>query len=201
MNKIEEVRAETRKYFELNNLIDGSLETFYSPTKNYRAETASYRQTKPETNWVSTRIAIFDNTTDILLFDLICNDRFFHEWLTIRGTEYLFCAEDMFGGQTVVDLTNRKMASYSTGADGYIWTEFFLSPNAQTLAVIGCVWAAPYTIKVYDITDPMDLPLKEIKEIDLIGSETITRWLDDTSFQTEGLDYGLPIDRVIRIDD
>jgi hypothetical protein len=219
MNNIEKERAEIRRYFDPQNFIEGSLETSYSPNNRYRLLSSSYRQTKPDLNWIATKVEIYDNSTDEKLFDFISNDRFFHAWLTANDIEYLVCAEDMFGGQTVIDLTNKQMASYSPGEDGFIWTEFFLSPDGRTLATIGCIWACPFQIKVYDFSDPMNLPLPGVKEIDLIGSETFAGWLDDKTFKTEGIetdyekefntDGGFtlravgerPIKRIIRIDE
>jgi hypothetical protein len=219
LNNIENERTEIRKYFDPQNFIEGSLETGYSPNNRYRLQTSEYRQTKPDLNWVATKVEIYHNSTDEKLFDFISKDRFFQAWMTANDVEYLVCAEDMFGGQTVIDLTNRQMASYSPGEDGFIWTQFFLSPGGKTLATFGCVWAWPYQIRVYDFSDPMNLPLPAIKEIDLIGSESFAGWLDDKSFQTEGIEteyvkeadsHGQltcrgagerPIKRIIRIDE
>jgi hypothetical protein len=137
----------------------------------------------------------------------------------VNGNEYLVCAEDMCGGQTVIDLTNRQMASYSLDEDGFIWAEFFLSPDGKTLATIGCVWACPFEIRIYDFSDPMNLPLPEIKTKDLIGAETIVGWLDNKTIQIRGtqtehakvfnsdgsFSYRVvgekPIERIIRIDE
>lgn len=79
------------------------------------------------------------------------------------------------------------MSSFSENEDGFIWTEFHLSPDGKTLAVIGCFWACPFVIKIYDFKNPLELPLKELKEVDLIGSEKIVSWIDNYSFKTEGI--------------
>jgi hypothetical protein len=188
MNNIENERAEIRKYFDAQNLIDDSFERDDSPSGRFRLQTSSYRQTKPDTNWEVTKVEIYDTGSNEMLFNFISNDRFFHAWLATNGIEYLVCAEDLFGGQTVIDLFHGKMASYSPGDDGFIWIEFFLSPDGKTLATFGCFWACPFQIKVYDFCDPMKLPLPEIKEIDLSGTESFAGWLDDKTFQTEGIE-------------
>ena len=79
------------------------------------------------------------------------------------------------------------MSSYSPDEDGFIWTDFHLSPNGEILATIGCFWACPYFIKTYDFANPLKLPLKEIKEIELIGTETIVGWIDNNSIKTKGI--------------
>jgi hypothetical protein len=43
-------------------------------------------------------------------------------------------------------------------------------------------------IKVFDFSDPMTLPLKEIEEIELLGNdEIISEWLDNETFKTKGI--------------
>ena len=188
MNKIEKVRDEIKKYFDSKQFIENSQETFISPSENFRLETSNYHQVKDEVNWNVTKVEIFDNQSNGKLFDFFSSDgRFFHSWLKTRDLEYLICAEDLCGGQTVIDLTNKQMSSFSENEDGFIWTEFHLSPDAKTLAIIGCFWACPYVIKIYDFKNPLELPLREIKEIDLIGSEKIVGWLDNNSFKTKGI--------------
>ena len=188
MNHIETLRAEISEYFDPQNLVEDSLSTDYSPNKEFRIQKSRYRQTTPDLNWHVTKVEIFENVTGEKLFDFLANDTFFHAWLNIDETLFLVGAEDMFGGQSVIDLTNRRMESYSPGVDGFIWTEFFLSPDGKSLATIGCVWASPYEIRVYDFRDPMTLPLPELKAVTLKGTETIVGWLNNVSLQTEGVD-------------
>lgn len=187
-NRIEEVRDEIKKFFDQTKFVEKSQETFISPNGRFRLETSEFLQTKDDVNWSVTKVEIFDNQSNARLFDFFSSDgRFFHSWLQTEKTEYLICAEDLCGGQTVIDLTNKQMSSFSENEDGFIWTEFHLSPDGKTLATIGCFWACPFVIKLYDFTNPLELPLKEIKEVDLIGSEKIIGWLDNNSFKTEGI--------------
>ncbi len=185
MNQIEKERAEIRKFFDENNFVENSKETFISKSGDFKANTGTYRQTKPDLNWYVRKVEVFEVKTDEKVFEFYINDSsFFHSWFIKDGIEFLICAEDLFGGQTVIDLTNRKIAGFSPDDDGYIWTEFHLSPNTKYLAAIGCVWACPYTIKVFDFQHPLDLPLKEIKEIVLLDDEITANWIDDVSIQT-----------------
>lgn len=53
---------------------------------------------------------------------------------------------------------------------------------------MGCYWACPITIKVFDFTNPLALPLEEIKEIRLISNdEIITGWADNETVLTKGI--------------
>ena len=92
MNKIEDVRAEILKYFDPRNSIAGSLENTYSPNNKYRLQTSEFKQTKPDLNWVATKVDIFDNLTGGQLFDFIANERFFHCWVSANDHDYLLCA-------------------------------------------------------------------------------------------------------------
>ena len=213
MNKIEKIRDEIKRYYDADQFIKNSEETFVSPDKKFRAETAEYHQNKPGLNWDVTRVRIFDNISEEILFEFTVNDRFFHSWLTVGGIDYLICAEDMCGGQTIIDLTHKQMSSYSEDVDGFIWTDFHLSPDEKTIAVRGCVWAYPFAIRIYDFRRPMDLPLREIKEVDLIDGEDFVGWFDNRSVKTRrrviddgtanrtvAID-GSEIERIIQIDE
>lgn len=186
LNQIDKVRKEIESYFDPTRLTKDSEESFVSPNDHYRLETSNYWQDKEDVNWDVTKAQIFDNQTNEKIFDFFGNDeKFFYKWLIKDEIEYLICAEDLFGGQTIVDLTNRKMEGYSPGEDGFIWTDYHLSPDGYKIAIIGCYWACPYVIKIYDFKTPLTLPLKELSEIELIdNSEEIEGWLDNENLIT-----------------
>src|SRR5215203_5086401 len=111
MNYIETIRDEIKQYFNPNNAIGNSNETVISPSNKYRADTKSFKQEKQNCNWEATKIEIYQNDNSILLFSFFVNEgTFFHSWVTKSNVEYLLCAEDLCGGQTVIDLTNKKMS-------------------------------------------------------------------------------------------
>jgi len=189
MNHINKIRAEIKDFFDPKRLAKDSEESFESPNGKYRLETCNYWQDKKDVNWDVTKVEIYDNKSQEKVFDFFGNDgRFFHQWLIKDDTEYLICAEDLFGGQTILDLTNRKMESFSPDEDGFIWTDFHLSPDGKTLATIGCYWACPYVIKIYDFQNPLILPLAELNEIELLDAdEIITGWLDNETLKMKGI--------------
>jgi hypothetical protein len=189
MNQISEIREEVKKYFDPLNFVSECGEVSISPSGVFRLETSVYKQTKPNTNWEVTKVVILNNGTNEIIFDFFSNHgQLFYSWITANNTEYLVCAEDIYGGQTVVDLTNRVFSSFSLNVDGYISKEFYLSPNGRILATIGCFWACPYSIKLFDFCDPMNLPLREIKEIELLDVDELSLlgWSDDQTLKTKG---------------
>ena len=187
MNHIDQLRAETKKVFAENTFQKGDHDSSLSPSKRYRLEATNYFL--ENTVWDLTKVEIYDEESNELLFDFLVNEsRFFFGWLAANETEYLICAEDIFGGQTVVDLTNRKMSSYSPNEDGFIWTSFHLSPDSKLLATIGCYWGSQYFIKVFDFSNPMELPLPEITEIELLDNDEIIQgWLNNTTLKMKGI--------------
>ena len=183
MNYIEKIRAEIKKDFDEQTFQKGDFETFISPSNKFRLDTTNFWLKEP--NWDLTKVEVYEQVSNEKVLDFFVNEnRFFHGWVTKNNIDYLICEEDIFGGQTVVDLTNRKIVGYSPNEDGFIWTDFHLSPDGKTLATIGCYWACPYVIKLFDFADPMTLPLTEIKEIQLLqNNEIITSWLDNDTIQ------------------
>lgn len=187
MNYIEKFRLEQRQSLEEYDFKKGDLEIHLSPSKQFSLKSTTLWAVG--TSQQLTRVEVYNENPQEQIFDFLVNEsQFFFGWETVGNVEYLICAEDIFGGQTVIDLTNRKMAGYSPNEDGFIWTSFHLSPNGKTLAVIGCYWACAYVIKLFDFSDPLNLPLPEIKEIELLDNdESITGWLNNETLKMKGI--------------
>jgi dipeptidyl aminopeptidase/acylaminoacyl peptidase len=183
MNYIEKIRAEIKRDFNGQTFQKGDFETFISPCNKFRLETTNFWLKDP--NRDLTKVEVYDQNSNTKILDFFVNEsRFFYGWLTKNNIDYLVCAEDIFGGQTVVDLTNKKIVGFSPNEDGFIWTDFHLSPDGNTLATIGCYWACPYVIKLFDFKNTMNLPLTEINEIRLLeNNEIITCWLDGNTIE------------------
>jgi hypothetical protein len=187
VNYIDKIRNDIKKDFNEETFEKGDEEMFLSPSKQFRLETTNFFS--KELNWDLTKVKVYDQHINEQLFDFFVNEsRFFFGWVTTNEVSYLICAEDIFGGQTIIDLTNRLLVGYSPSEDGFIWTDFHLSPDGKVLATIGCYWACPYVIKLFDFSNPLTLPLKEMREIRLLeNDETIVRWLDNETLKMKGV--------------
>ena len=181
MNNIEKTRAEIKTYFDSDQSVDGSQSSSKSLTGDYHLETIEYQQSKPDVNWTVTEVKVFNKKTKKIIFEFFTDyHSFFHDWLIKEEAEYLIGAEVLCGGQTIIDLSNGKMNSYCPPEDGFIWTDFFLSPSGHKLATIGCFWACPYEIRIYDFRHPLTLPLQEIEVISIQDTDKyLIEWIDD----------------------
>jgi hypothetical protein len=102
--------------------------------------------------------------------------------ITRDGRDYLLFPEDL-EGQTVIDLMTGRVEGFSSPDDTFIWTEFHPSPDVSLLAIIGCYWACPYQVTVYDFREPMNLPLPKVGEFVLTGgSARFGGWVSATAF-------------------
>lgn len=200
MNYIEKIRTELKNDF--NNYINHKIDintVVMSPSYQFRLEFSEYSfKAKNISNVV--KVEIYNHFTNELIFDFLINyTRFFYGWVNSNDNEYLICAEDIYGGQTVIDLTNQKMEGYSPNKEGFIWTEFHLSPDGTKLATIGCYWACPYDLKIYDFRNPLTLPLKEIYESELRGNEEIVAWIDNETLQLKGSENKIPFEYEVKV--
>jgi hypothetical protein len=187
MTNIEKIRDSIKKDFDEKIFTKADNESFISPSGKFRLETTNFWCKVP--NWDLTKIEIYDHLKSEKIFDFFSNDgQFFFSWLRKENIEYMICAEDLCGGQTVIDLTNKRMAGYSSGEDGFIWVNFHLSPDGNKLATIGCYWGSSYLIKIFDFSNPLVLPLKELKEIELLDNdEIIIDWADNENLKMKGV--------------
>lgn len=109
---------------------------------------------------------------------------FHHTFVTKSDREYLIAGRS-YMSQTIVDLD--RGAEYEPPGDqedgsAFIWTTCFLSPDGNTLAVDGCVWACPYEVKFFDFTDPAtgwpELPIRDRDHLEEPSDAVRPAWLD-----------------------
>ena len=169
---VEEAYAESRRdleqYFvERNRITDSPTETV-SPSGVYKLSVDLYA-TKPQTFGVSRGIVtrIVDG---VVIADVKRNyPAFPHAWVQHpNGQEYLLCGED-YQGYSVINLSTETQKVYTSEAmiagHEFCWVAINPSPDGNTLAVEGCIWAAPYEVRFYDFTDPAAMPLPELDRI------------------------------------
>ena len=180
MNGINELRAEINRFFNPSLRTDDERETIVSLSGRYQVTWDVYRLDDATRNWSVSDVIVTDllDSTEVARF-IRSDDRFWSCWIEREEAEYLVCSEAL-DGQTVIDLTHRQMASWcgSDRENGFIWVEYFPSPTGQRLAVIGCYWACPYEVVVYDFTSPMNLPLTELARAD-VQPDTKVIWQSD----------------------
>jgi hypothetical protein len=154
-----------------------SVDLVTSPSGRYQLAIHDLDRTS---RGVVTRVA--DGT---VVCDLTRNyGMFHHTFVTKDDREYLIAGRS-YMSQTIVDL-DRGMEYEPPGEqeDGsaFIWTACFLSPDGNTLAVDGCVWACPYELKFFDFTDPAEgwpeLPIAEREYLESPSDALRPTWID-----------------------
>lgn len=82
-----------------------------------------------------------------------------HVWAVKNGNTYLLAGED-YQGYSVVNVTTGKVTTaIDNGAEkGFGFCFADVKVDGDELVVIGCYWAAPYERRVYDFSNPENLP-------------------------------------------
>ena len=189
MQYLDELRGKIARYFDPAGKIADEDEQLVSPSQRYRCAVSLYRQAGAEWNWQVARAVISLGATGAEIARITCeDDRFWHCWLERPDGDYLICSEALTG-QTVVDLRSGTVASYAVSDDEFIWTDRQPAPGQRRLAVIGCYWACPYELRVYDCAQPLSLPLPAIQTVALLANnEAFGGWIDDHSLRLVGGD-------------
>jgi hypothetical protein len=177
-NQIEIVRKETLLSVKNGTLYLEAIEDRFSRSKKFIAKITPYRG-----DIRAERLEILDAEIKQVLWTLYTNHTCFASWITKDNNEYLICAEDLCGGQTVINVTNNSISSFTfNNPSGWIWSSHHLSPEENLLAVVGCGWGTPTWVKVYDFNVPMDLPLHEVYD----GNDDVyefIEWLDNDTYK------------------
>jgi hypothetical protein len=133
-----------------------------SPSGNFRIRIRRDSQDMGNFFWNVTHVEVWCIRGNYCMRSFTVNDtRFHYSFQEHDGNEYLIFSEDRFGGQSIMNLSNGKYASYSSGHDDFIWLSHELSADGQFLSVRGHYFACPQEIKVYHFDPELRLPLKE----------------------------------------
>jgi len=158
--------------------------SFISPSGGFQL-TISHYSSGPKT-WGYSRGVVTRLSDREVVADIRRNfDHFWHAWVQHpNGSEYLLCGED-YQGYSVVNLTSTAKHDYFSEEGhrgvGFCWVAVHPSPNGLTLAVDGCVWAAPYELVFYDFTIPDQLPLPVLARFASLGS--VQGWVDENTLE------------------
>jgi hypothetical protein len=176
-NQIQEVREEIKKYFSEKNKIADSERIIHSPKDKYRLLTEEYKQDVLDRNWTVIKVKVYEESQKIFEF-ITSNDIITCRWIVRDEVDYLIYPEDL-EGQSILDLTNKQIYSFTSHEDPFIWINIIVSPDKKKLAVDGCYWACPYELVIYDITDLTTLPYPEIKRETIYSNKEIIGWQDN----------------------
>lgn len=181
-NEIQRVREMMESAFDASFLISEEHEEVTSPCGKYSLVIDVFGTAADPTFPSISVSTIRDVETGEVLATIKRNDnRLFYSWITRDGHDYLLFSEDL-EGQSVVDLTDRRLEGFASVDGDFIWTEFYPSHDKTKLAIVGCYWACPYQLTVYDFRDPMNLPLPIIVQFDLPGNNAkFGQWLTNES--------------------
>jgi hypothetical protein len=182
-NEILQIRASIQA--ELAGAVKCTAESFseWSPCDKFRLEVTAYASPDHE-DGPRFAVAVVRSTVggEIIATVNRNSDRCFYAWISREGSDYLILPEDL-EGVSVIDLRTGQVEGYSTPGERFIWAEIHPSPDGTRLAVIGCYWACPYELHVYDFSNPMELPYPRLASFDL--PENLTQfggWVDSDSF-------------------
>ncbi len=181
----------------------GEATSVLSPSGRYRLGIQRYRRDSSQWDYAcGTVVRVADGA---VICELKRNiGSFPHTFVTKGATEYLIAGRS-YTSQTIVDLDARREyeppgPQYSDG--GFCWSQCFLSPDGNTLAVDGCVWGAPYQFCFFDFTDPARgwpaLALEGIARLEFPCDVEPSRWLPDGTFECNlAPDVAEPEERVM----
>ena len=178
-NQIERIRADIQKHFDIQGRIGWSNEFSQSESGLYYFETEFFKQAGTQRNWIVSKIHVRHIEQQGYIFEYLTdNDDEFSGWVCKDNKEYLILPEAQ-GGQSILDLSEKKLVSFYSDEDPFIWTNVFISPGKDKLAVEGCYWACPLELVVYDCKNLMDLPYASIHRQVLSDNIRMNQWVDN----------------------
>ncbi|MDR6969573.1 hypothetical protein J2X31_003606 [Flavobacterium arsenatis] len=172
-------RTDIRQYFDETAKIVRKDEFDLSESGLYYFETQQYKQTDINRNWTVTKIQIGHIEKDGHFFEYLTDYEYNCSlWIYKDKKDYLLLPEFQ-GGQSVFDVEEKKLYSFYSEDDPFIWANIFVSPDNTKLAVTGCYWACPFEIVVYDCSNLTELPYACIYRQLLDTNFEIKEWEDN----------------------
>ncbi|MCA9024302.1 MAG: hypothetical protein KDA86_03715 [Planctomycetaceae bacterium] len=169
-NEIQRIRSAMEREFDPSFIMCDEHQEVTSPCGKYLLVTDVFGTTAdPKFPSIVVAIVRKIGTGEVLATIKRNDDRLFFSWVARNNHDYLLFPEDL-EGQSVIDLTERRIAGFASEGGDFIWTEFHPSHDTTKLAIVGCYWACPYQVTVYDFREPMMLPLPIICQFDLPGN-------------------------------
>lgn len=187
-SSIIQLRSDISAHFDLEGIIENSEEIKLSESGLFYYSSTLYRQKDKTRNWIVSKIEIWDTEASEKIFEYITdNDLSHHNSLWIKsndGHEYLFLPEFQTG-YSIFDVSSVQLHSCNLKDDPFIWAQIHPSPDKTKLAVLGCYWACPFGIRIYDIKDITMPPYPIIYETYPSNDHEFLNieWIDNISFK------------------
>ena len=176
--------ADSKKYKENRKEIEKSSKKYSispdpqiinSPSGNYKL--TIYELQTEKGYWNYSKGVITDLKTDEEIFTILRNyDTFLYQWIGHQnGNEYLLCGED-YQGYICLNLTEKKRHVYFPEKWPFCWisVEEYDKKYDNSIIIEGCHWGDTYQRVEYDLSNPDELPYKELSR-EYIKEE----WEDD----------------------
>jgi len=181
MNEIDKIRKDILEYYDPDSYISGSDDYSLSVNGIYYYETEKYKQTDSRRNWIITKVKIGCLEEQTFFFEYFSHsDDVCSVWLYRQNKDYLLYPEAQ-GGQSIFDVENKRLYSFYSKEDAFIWTDILASPDNNKLAVIGCYWACPYELVIYDCSDLFVLPYPYIYREHVESGFSLKEWCNNQS--------------------
>lgn len=149
-------------------------EEHLSPSGKYKLTIQTYNTSKTAggCSWEYTAGVVTEVATGKQIAEVRRNYRsFWHLWLVQEEQEYLLCGED-YQGYGYVDPQTGKSEFYLSDAaekgNGFCFVKA-KQTAPDRIMVEGCIWACPFEVHTYDVTDPTTLPYPQIERRDSAG--------------------------------
>jgi len=146
--------------FKPDNKLD-DVQFILSPTGKYQLIISSYKT--GDKTWNYTKGTIKRVVDDHIITEIKRNFYDFHysffirqgqEWLQTGQTYMCQSFVNLDTGDIYDNADQLKLTKEYTGGSSFCWARSQISPDGNTLAVVGCIWGGPYFYKFYDFTDP-----------------------------------------------
>jgi hypothetical protein len=161
-------------FFVPDNHVAESDEEHLSPSGKYKLTIQTYNTSKAsgECSWEYTAGVVEEVATGKQIAEVRRNYRsFWHLWLVQAEKEYLLCGED-YQGYGYVDPQTGKSEFYLPDAadngNGFCFVKMKQTAPDRVM-VHGCIWACPFEVHTYDVSDPLTLPYPQIERRDCAG--------------------------------
>ncbi len=183
VNDIQNTRDDLERTFDPSRIIPGEHVEERSPCGRYHLVVDVFG-TAEDPGFPSVVLANIKSTVtgEVIATVKRNDDRLFYTWISRDGHDYLIFPEHL-EGQTILDLTARRVEGFFSRDESFIWTEFHPSPDKTKMAIIGCYWACSYMVTVYDFRNPMSLPLPLLAQFTLPEANAkFKEWISENAF-------------------